>query len=130
MLPMEKVVVRASPIHGRGVFAVRRIEAGEVIIEGCRQVLSDAAVEALPAEEREFLGVIDGRNVLMLPPSRFVNHSCEPNARGTAQNDIAIRPIEPGEEVTVDYVAEEVPGLRLQCNCKAPTCRGLLTTDD
>jgi len=34
--------------------------------------------------------------------------------------------IEAGEEITVDYVAEQVPGLRLQCNCRMPNCRGLL----
>jgi hypothetical protein len=39
---------------------------------------------------------------------------------------VAIRAIEAGEEVTVDYVAEQVPGLRLECNCRAPNCRGLL----
>ena len=123
---MEKVVVQLSPIHGRGVFAARRIEPDEVIIDGCREVLSDEAVTSLPAEERVFLSVIDGHNILMAPPARFVNHSCSPNARGTDRHDVAIRMIEPGEEVTVDYVAEHVPGLRLQCNCQAPNCRGLL----
>jgi uncharacterized protein len=123
---MENVVVKDSPIHGQGVFAVRRIEAGEVIIDGCREVLSDEAVKNLPGEERLFLSVIDGRNILMKPPARFVNHSCIPNARGTDRHDVAIRVIEAGEEVTVDYVAEQVPGLRLECNCKAPNCRGLL----
>ena len=121
---MEKVVVRDSPIHGRGVFATRRIEPGEVIIDGCREVLSAEAVSTLPSEETIFLSVIDGRNILMKPPSRFVNHSCNPNARGTERYDVAIRVIEAGEEVTVDYVAEQVPGVGFDCNCKAPNCRG------
>ena len=123
---MENVVVQRSPIHGRGVFAVRRIEPGDVVIEGCREVLGDAALAPLSPEERVFLSVVDGQNVLMQPPARFVNHSCNPNARGTDRHDVAIRVIEPGEEVTVDYVAEHVPGLRLECNCQAPNCRGLL----
>ena len=123
---MEKVIVKDSPIHGRGVFAITRIEAGEVIIDGCRDVLSDEAVKALPAEERAFLSIMNGQNVLMKPPARFVNHSCSPNARGGDHQDVAIRVIEGGEEVTVDYVAEQVPGLRLECNCKAPNCRGLV----
>jgi uncharacterized protein len=123
---MEKVVVKRSPIHGRGVFAVRRIEPGEVIIDGCRELLSAEALAALSPEERMFLSVVDGHNILMKPPARFVNHSCEPNARGTDRHDVAVRVIEPGEEVTVDYVAEHVPGLRLECNCQAPNCRRLL----
>src|SRR6266436_3130454 len=123
---MENVVVKNSPIHGRGVFAARRIEPGEVIIDGCREVLCDDAIRSLPTEERIFLSVMDSQKVLMKPPARFVNHSCNPNARGTDWHDVAIRVIEAGEEVTVDYVAEQVPGLRLECNCKALNCRGLL----
>jgi SET domain-containing protein len=123
---MEKVVVQHSPIHGRGVFAARRIEPGEIIIDGCRELLGDEAIKSLPPEERIFLAVMDGQNILMKPPARFVNHSCNPNTRGTDRHDVAIRVIEAGEEVTVDYVAEQVPGLRLECNCKAPNCRGLL----
>jgi uncharacterized protein len=125
---MENIVVKHSPIHGRGVFAARRIDAGEVIMDwsGCSEVLSDGAVNALPSEERIFVSVIDGQNILFKPPARFVNHSCNPNARGCDRHDIAIRVIEAGDEVTVDYVAEQVPGLRLECTCKAPNCRGLL----
>ena len=108
------------------MFAARRIEPAEVIIDGCREVLSDEAIEALPLEEKAFLSVVNGRHILMKPPARYVNHSCHPNARGTERHDVAIRVIEAGEEVTVDYVAERVPGVRLECNCRAPNCRGLL----
>lgn len=121
---MESVVVRDSPIHGRGVFAARRFQPGDVIIDGCREVLNDEAVKALPPEERVFLAVIDGQTILMRPPARFVNHSCSPNARSTKRHDIAIRVIEAGEEVTADYIAEQVTGLRLECHCKTPNCRG------
>ena len=123
---MKNVVVLDSPIHGRGVFAVRRIEPGEVIIDGCRDVLTAEAVAALSPEDRIFLSVLDGRNMLMHEPARFVTHSFTPNARGSDRCDIAMRVIVAGEEITVDYVAEQVPGLRLQCNCHAPNCRGLI----
>jgi len=72
--------------------------------------------------------VIDGEHILMEPPSRFVNHSCTPNACGAGMRDVATRAIDAGEEITVDYVAEQVPGLRLQCNCGAQNCRGVLVT--
>jgi SET domain-containing protein len=118
-----KVVVRDSPIHGRGVFAVRRIEAGDVGIEGCRTRLTDDEVRSLPPEERPYVSVVDGQSILMQPPSRFVNHSFNPNARGSEYCDVAVRAIEAGEEVTVDY-ADEVSGLTLECSCKAANCRG------
>ena len=125
---MERIVVKHSPIHGRGVFATTRIDAGDVIIDWseCSEVLSDGALTALPSAERIFVSVIDGQNILFKPPARFVNHSCNPNARGGDRHDIAIRVIEAGEEITVDYVAEQVPGLRLECRCGAPNCRGQL----
>jgi hypothetical protein len=125
---VERILVRNSPIHGRGVFAARRIEAGEVVIDwsGCSEVLSDGAVTALPLDERAFVSVIGGQNILFKPPARFVNHSCDPNARGGDGRDVSVRVIDAGEEITVDYVAEQVPGLRLECKCKGPNCRGLL----
>jgi SET domain-containing protein len=125
---IAEVVVADSPIHGRGVFAARRFEAGDVVIEGCRKKLSDAAVNGLPADEREFVSVIDGEHILMEPPSRFVNHSCNPNTRGSGWRDVATRVIDEGEEITVDYVAEQVPGLRLECNCGAQNCRRVLAS--
>ena len=120
-----KIVIQDSPIHGRGVFAAQQIAPGEVIIDGCRDVLSDEEVAALLADERAFVSVVNGKNIWMRPPSRFVNHSCNPNARGDDRHDVAIRVIEAGEEITVDY-ADEVPDLRLECNCGAPNCRGVL----
>ena len=70
---MDDVVVHDSPIHGRGVFATRRFQPGDVVIDGCREVLSDEAVKALSPDETVFLEVIDGQNILMRPPARFVN---------------------------------------------------------
>jgi len=125
---MESIIVKDSPIHGQGVFAARRIEAGEVIMDWstCSEVLSNEAVKALPRAERIFVSVIGGQNILFKPPARFVNHSCNPNARAAVMDDIAMRVIEAGEEITVDYIAEQVPGLRLECNCGAPNCRRTL----
>jgi SET domain-containing protein len=64
---------------------------------------------------------------LFKPPARFVNHSCNPNSRGAKGHDVAIRHIMQGEEITVDYVIEQVPGLSIECKCGASGCRGFLT---
>src|SRR5262245_48017781 len=112
----HKFVVKPSPIHGRGVFAARRIEQGEITIEWslCSEILSDEAVRALPVEEQMFVSIVDGRNVLFKPPARFVNHSCDANARAGDGHDVALRAIEAGEEITIDYVAEQALELRLR----------------
>jgi hypothetical protein len=129
--PTDKIVIKNSPIHGRGVFAARRIQQGEITIDWtqCSEILSDEQVQALPAEEQMFVSIADGKNILFKPPARFVNHSCDPNARATDGHDIALRAIEEGEEITVDYVAEQALELslrNLQCSCRKPNCRGLL----
>src|SRR5262245_53002403 len=107
--PAGKIVVRRSMIHGRGVFAARRIEQGEITIDWthCSEILSDEQVRALPADEQMFVSIVDGRNVLFKPPARFVNHSCNANARAMDGHDVALRTIDAGEEITIDYVAEQ-----------------------
>jgi hypothetical protein len=37
----------------------------------------------------------------VIQPARFVNHSCNPDSRGSDRQDVAIRTIEAGEETTV-----------------------------
>jgi SET domain-containing protein len=126
---MPRVVVKESKIHGRGLFAKEDIRAGEGILDwsGCSEALTPEGASSLPEDERKYLSFIDGQYVLFKPPARFVNHSCDPNARATKGRDVASRDIEEGEEITVDYVVERVPGLKLNCTCGSPRCRGVLT---
>jgi SET domain-containing protein len=128
---VKNIAIRNSNIHGQGVFAEKDISPGEIIIDWscCAEFLTNPEIEALPNDERKYLSFIDGRHILFKPPARFVNHSCNPNARGAKGHDVAIRHITQGDEITVDYVAEQVPGLNLQCNCGASGCRGFLKVD-
>ena len=125
---MPSILVKDSTIHGQGVFAARDILAGEVIIDWdeCSEILTEHDIEKLSPAERKRVSFIDGQHILFKPPACWVNHSCDANARGTDRKDVAIRPIKNGEEITVDYVAENVPGLSLQCTCGLPNCRGFL----
>ena len=70
--------------------------------------------------------------------SRWINHSCDPNAvvdsrfdRGTRDVRawwVALRDIAPGEELTYDYAfAAEVAE---PCACGSPRCRGLIVDPD
>ena len=66
----------------------------------------------------------------------FLNHSCEPNL-GHGNNDtnkkIAIRDIEPGEELTIHYTyfdTENSLDTGIFCKCGSKTCVGLLKYDE
>lgn len=95
------VMIRRSEIHGRGLFAVRRIPRGARIgiYEGPKTLRNGAYVLWVDEGGREF--GIAGKNDL-----RFVNHSKRPNAVFEADELFSLRAIAPGEEITFDYGAD------------------------
>lgn len=137
--------VRRSPVHGRGVFALRAIEAGERIIEYTGERISwKEALRRHPHDPAQpthtFYFQLDGGDVIDAlyggNSARWINHSCAPNCE--AQEDggrifiHALRPIEAGEELNYDYglVIDEplTDALKADyaCHCGAPECRGTL----
>ncbi len=68
-----KAAVRASPVHGRGLFALKRIGKGEIV---------------------------------------------------------AMRDIDPGEELTHDWATTDDDTYEMECNCGAPSCRRVITGKD
>lgn len=101
---------------GRGVFACRAIQAGE-IIEECPVVLIDAPFGDLPAEVKKIVfnwTVLSGcspGNALALGNGSLYNHDNPANMRYEADAGkqvlrfTAIRNIREGEELTVNYNA-------------------------
>ena len=63
-------------------------------------------------------------------PSRYLNHSCEPNAAILKANNqillVAAAPIDPGDEVVFDYSTSigDDDVWTMRCNCGESTCRG------
>lgn len=63
----------------------------------------------------------------------FINHSCDPNtgSGGDVYTLVAMRDIEPGEEITIDYaVVDGDPDWNMPCGCGAPSCRKVITGND
>jgi SET domain-containing protein len=88
--------VARSGIHGRGLFARRRISRGTVIgyVEG--KVTRRNGAYTLWLSEDEGIRVTCNL--------RFINHSRRPNARYYDDlSVVALRTIEAGEEITHDY---------------------------
>jgi hypothetical protein len=133
----ESVVqpLRVGASHvGRGIFATRLIEEDELIAEihgrlvpgrdygsaTCIELTPDVALE--PAE-----------------PFTLINHSCAPNCEFFSWDDdehpedrmkvwlAALRRIEPGEELTIDYAWEAEAAI--PCQCHSANCRGWIVDE-
>jgi histone-lysine N-methyltransferase SETD1 len=128
------IEVRESKIDGRGCFATERFRKGRKIVELTGERVSRVeAARRMRGKRRLHICAIDsywgidgsrGGN-----GSQFVNHSCQPNSfvRIIKEHVIffALRDIEPGEEITLDYVESYHPDTK-GCRCGAKGCRGTI----
>ena len=127
---MESVYLARSAIAGTGVFASRQFPAGEWIMsfmEGDSAVVSYSETVNHPEhEESNYVQIGNDLYVYPRPPSRFLNHSCDPNTGVRDATEIfALARIEAGEELTFDYstsMAED--GWEMDCSCASAICRG------
>lgn len=92
-------IVRQSEIHGRGLFAAKRIRKGALIgiYDGPESKRDGNYVLWIERDDGSEYGIA-GKNKM-----RFVNHSREANACFFDEELVALRSIEPGEEITHDY---------------------------
>lgn len=146
----RRIAVRRSGVHGRGVFAVAPLKAGERVVEYKGERISwKEALRRHPHDPNEpnhtfyFAleegGVIDGK--VDGNSARWINHSCAPNCEAEELEGRvyihALRDIEPEEELFYDYGlvidAKLTKKLKREyaCHCGAQSCRGtLLATAD
>ena len=116
-----KIEVRNSAIAGKGLFAADIIKKGETVLSWHPKILTREQAEALPASEKHYLYPEGDTMLYMQPPERYVNHSCEPNTYVVGKSDIASRDIQPGEEITSNYMDLETEDF--VCNCGAANCK-------
>ena len=58
---------------------------------------------------------------------RFLNHSCEPNAKFEDRNLVAIREIKATEQITFDYNTTEYDlATPFECHCRSESCCGVV----
>jgi len=141
----RRFVVRSSPIHGRGVFALMPIAKGSRLIEYTGERVSHEVADERYAEEQEnsphtMLFSVDENTVIDAThrgsSARWLNHSCQPNCEAVDdEGRIFIettRNIRAGEELSYDYnlLLEEAhtPALKRAnpCYCGVRRCRGTL----
>lgn len=133
-----KVEKRSSPIDGRGLFAKAAIAKGEVVVVKGGYVLT--------REQRDRIGKELGPSEIQITEDLFIgpttpeereggmmhlNHSCEPNLGLQGQVVfVALRDIAAGEELTIDYAMTDDEPYGMECRCRSPTCRKLITGFD
>ncbi len=137
--------VRRSPIHGTGVFATRRIAKGKRVLEYIGERVSHAEADRRYADKAHddnhtFLFTVNTRTVIdggnYGNEARWINHSCDPNCESVIDDNRvfieAVRTIQPGDELSYDYMIErdasDPPDIDtvFACRCGAPQCRGTM----
>jgi SET domain-containing protein len=137
--------VRSSGIHGRGVFAARRIRKGTRIVEYIGERIDNDEADRRYDEtdmkrHHTFLFTLDKKTVIDGAIERgggdasYINHSCEPNCEAVITGDRiyihALATIEAGAELTYDYQYERTGDNDAElekfyfCKCGSPDCRG------
>lgn len=145
----RRIAVRNSPIHGRGVFALRRIPKGTRIIEYKGKLITDKEADRRYSRMHEhsphtMLFSIEGGLVIDATrhgnSARWINHSCRPNCEIEEEgNRVFIdagRDIRAGEELTYDYNLQigEKHTKKAQrehaCYCGSRGCRGTMLGEE
>jgi SET domain-containing protein len=119
----DQVEIKDSEIHGKGVFAARDFECGEVVLRwDSSHVVSNKKAKEASKKDGVYVNFVDDKYILMQDPEKYVNHSCEPNTTIKNACDVAIRDIKKGEEITGDYTEDSPFGFRMKCNCRKDNC--------
>ena len=123
-----KVIVVKTKKYGKGVFADKLIKKGEIVATFDGKIYDDDfddwtpdllnhTIQFAKAKWRDSKGV-----------ARYLNHSCDPNC-GIKKlfKVVAMRDIQPGEEITWDYeMTEKSDWWKLKCKCGTPICRKVI----
>src|SRR5262245_24378755 len=128
-----------NPELGFGVVATRFIPRGTLtwVRDDLDQVVHSGRIAALPPLYRALLEKYtfrdaSGQHILCWDHGRFMNHSCVPSCLGLeADFEVAVRDIQPGEELTDDYATLHLlPHESFDCRCGAAGCRGRVVAED
>lgn len=129
--------IKKSTIEGRGCFAETAFKRWRKIAEYAGEKITNAEANRRAGRERLRICAIDER--WSLDGSRggngthYINHSCQPNAFMKITYGhilfIALRDIEPGEEITIDYEST-LHSDEKKCICGAASCRGTINIID
>lgn len=127
--------IQSTP-KGLGLFARKRFQRGEIlwIIDDIDQKLPYQSYQHLDPVQQRKINIycyLDYQNRVIVPwdEGKYVNHSCAPNSTGLLEYDnisVALRDIEPDEEIVEDYYSYFGHFETFTCQCGAPNCRSMV----
>jgi uncharacterized protein len=127
-----------SAIEGRGLAAIAPIVKDEIVAIKGGHIVDTATLRGLPARlQNSDVQIADVFHLVALqdaeyePVMLYLNHSCEPNV-GFAGNIVlvAMRDINPNEELTTDYALFDDYDGSMSCRCGTSSCRGIINGQD
>lgn len=121
------VTVKDSPIHGKGIFALKCFAPDEEILIITGEAISEGECIRRENEEENVYIFWNGDSYIdtaMTVTIRYINHDCAPNCYVADHSEttlllMALRDIPEGEELTIDYGYEEI-----YQHCTCATCTG------
>ena len=141
----RRIQTRQSGVHGKGVFALQNIAAGDTLIEYLGEIISwKEALRRHPHDPAQpnhtFYFHIDDKNVIDGKvhgnAAKWINHACDPNCEADEVDGRifikALRDIAAGEELNYDYgLVIDLPYTpellaEFPCWCGSENCRGTL----
>jgi uncharacterized protein len=133
-----KTEIKLSDTEGRGLFAKEPIRKGEIVSVRGGHIITRQMEKKIkkpdgywgyPIADEVVLGPLNIQEVESI--MMFLNHSCEPNVGILGQIIfVAMRNIDSGEELTIDYAMFGADKEPMKCNCRSSNCRGLITDSD
>jgi len=123
----DKLIVKESFLHGKGIFTTVDIPEGEIVMIIKGEVIDGNECERREEEEDNLYIFWNGEDNYIdtsdTKIARYLNHLCEPNCYIDERDEeslylIAARDISKDEEITIDYDYEEIYE-----NCSCNLCQ-------
>lgn len=126
-MPVKIVAVMRAGKKGLGVFACCDFRKGETVLRYKKgKILRENQVPRVWKGRFRYLDRVGkDKYMIMKPPERYINSSCDPNVYIKNWKIIAIRPIKKGEELVFDYSINSNFPVAFKCRCMARNCRGV-----
>ena len=115
---------------GLGLFATKPIKRRATIATYRGRRMTPAEADRLEARGSRYMFQVNKKVTIDGSPrwnlARYINHSCKPNAEPVGRNGgiviVALRRIEPGEEITYDYGKEYLEYFLEEGGCRCDAC--------